>query len=86
MRGLAVENPDDAPVAISYAIWSERRYRWVAVLMGGLGALNIYISSNKSWTSVCVHGHENVRSFGQQSPRSWPAKSALMAMEVRTPH
>jgi hypothetical protein len=52
MRGLAVENPDDAPVAISYAIWSERRYRWVAVLMGGLGALNIYISSNKSWTSV----------------------------------
>jgi hypothetical protein len=37
VRGRAVVNPDDAAIAIAWATWQERRYRWLAIALVVVG-------------------------------------------------
>jgi hypothetical protein len=45
VRGRAVENPDDAAVAIAWATWQARRYRWLAIGLVVVGLAQIVLDA-----------------------------------------
>jgi hypothetical protein len=55
VRGQRVENQDDAAVAIAYATWQERRYKWLAIALIVVGLAQIVLDAIvRNWIQVGV--------------------------------
>jgi TM2 domain-containing membrane protein YozV len=55
VRGQRVENQDDAAVAIAYAQWQARRFKWFAIALVVLGLVQIVLDAIvRNWVQLGV--------------------------------